>query len=77
MSALPLTDPNHCQFEPLLDAEEAANLLRIHTKTIQAMARAGTVPCVRMGKYWRFRKSSLDEWVSTRIQSDHQSRRVN
>ena len=50
-------------FEPLLTAEEAAAHLRIHTKTLQRIARAGAVPCVRMGKYWRFRLSALDVWV--------------
>ena len=24
-----------------------------------------SVPCVRMGKYWRFRLTSLDHWVAT------------
>ncbi|MGO9338423.1 MAG: helix-turn-helix domain-containing protein [Terracidiphilus sp.] len=50
-------------FEPLLTAEEAAVHLRIHTKTLQRMARAGQVPGIRMGKYWRFHLSSLDVWV--------------
>ena len=52
-------------FEPLLTAEEAANHLRIHVKTLQRLAREGRVPCVRMGKYWRFRLSALDHWVTT------------
>jgi excisionase family DNA binding protein len=63
-------------FEPLLNAAEAAQLLRCHEKTVQALARAGTIPCLRFGKYWRFRKSSLDAWVAAQIESDHQSRRV-
>ena len=50
-------------FEPLLTAEEAAAHLRMHTKTLQRIARAGAVPCLRMGKYWRFRLSTLDLWV--------------
>jgi helix-turn-helix protein len=29
------------QFEPLLDSEEAAALLRIHPKTLQRLARRG------------------------------------
>src|ERR1039458_3205216 len=63
-------------FERLLGVPEAAELLRVHPKTLQAMARAGTVPCIRMGKYWRFRASSLDEWVRNRLESDNQSRRA-
>jgi len=52
-------------FEPLLTADEAADHLRIHVKTLQRLAREQRVPCVRMGKYWRFRLSSLDHWVAT------------
>lgn len=63
-------------FERLLGIPEAAELLRVHDKTLQAMARAGTVPCVRMGKYWRFRASSLDAWVRNRLKLGNQSRRV-
>jgi excisionase family DNA binding protein len=50
-------------FEPILSAEEAAAHLRIHPKTLQKFAREGRVPCIRMGKYWRFYLSSLDAWV--------------
>ena len=63
-------------FEPLLSVEEAAKLLCVHPKTLQALARTGAVPCLRMGKYWRFRASALDEWVRNQILSDHQSRRA-
>ena len=51
-------------FEPLLTADEAAKHLRIHVKTLQRLAREGRLPSVRMGKYWRFRLSTLDRWVS-------------
>lgn len=63
-------------FEPLLSAAQAAPLLGIHEKTIQGMARSGEIPCLRMGKYWKFRESSLDAWVQERLTSDHQSRRA-
>ncbi len=50
-------------FEPLIPAEEAANLLGIHVKTLQLMARTGRIPGKRIGKFWRFRKSELDAWL--------------
>jgi excisionase family DNA binding protein len=53
-------------FEPLLSAEEAAHHLRMHVKTLQRLAREARIPCVRMGKYWRFRLTSLDHWVTTK-----------
>ncbi len=51
-------------FEPLLTAEEAACHLRIHVKTLLRLAREGVAPGIRMGKYWRFRLSSLDLWLA-------------
>lgn len=50
-------------FEPLLDSEEAAALLKIHPKTLQKLARNGEVAAIHIGKLWRFRASALDEWV--------------
>jgi len=54
------------EFEPLLDAREAANLLRIHPKTIQRLARGGYVPAFRVGKFWRYRASDLEKWLRSR-----------
>jgi len=50
-------------FEPLLDSDEAAQLLKIHPKTLQRMARRGEVPGVQIGKLWRFRRSELNAWM--------------
>ena len=53
--------------EPLIDTEEAAKLLGIHPKTLQQMARGSRIPAIRVGKFWRFRKSQLDNWVQSGI----------
>ena len=50
-------------FEPLLDTEEAARLLRMHPRTLRTKARRGSIPAVQVGKRWRFRASSLDRWL--------------
>ncbi len=63
-------------FEPLLSADEAAEYLRIHVKTLQKLAREQRVPCVRMGKYWRFRLSSLDRWIAVQENQTSQPLRV-
>ena len=57
------------RFEPLLDTQRAAALLGIHPKTLQKLARAGTVPSHRIGDLWRFRASELDTWLRTGINS--------
>ena len=50
-------------FEPLLDSEEAAALLKIHPKTLQKLARRGEVVAIQIGKLWRFRASALNAWL--------------
>ena len=54
---------NNGTCEPLLDSEDAAQLLRIHPKTLQRMARKGEVPAMQIGKLWRFRASALNDWL--------------
>ena len=62
-----MNEPEH--FEPLLDSSEAATLLNIHPKTLQRMARAGTIPGFRIGDLWRFRASTLDKWLFSIVSS--------
>lgn len=47
----------------VLTAEEAALLLRVSTKTILALARAGVLPGEKVGRAWRFVRADLLEYV--------------
>ena len=60
-------------FEPILNTDEAAALLQIHPKTLQRMARQGIVPAFRIGDLWRFRASSLDQWLRSGLCSKSHS----
>ena len=60
-------------FERVLNTGEAATLLQIHPKTLQKMAREGTVPAFRIGDLWRFRASALDEWLRSGVCSKSHS----
>ncbi len=51
-------------FERLLTLKEAADLLGMHWKTVEVLARRGQIPATKIGKRWRFRTSLLDEWLS-------------
>lgn len=51
----------------LLGSEEAAALLRIKQRTVQAMAKRGELPCVRFGKrIIRFDPADLRRWIDGR-----------
>ena len=63
------TSTNSPEFEPLLDSEEAAALLKIHPKTLQRMARKREITAIQIGKLWRFRASQLNEWMQSKLAS--------
>jgi len=48
------------EFEPVLEAREAADLLHIHVNTLRLWARQNKVPCHRLGRLLRFRRSELN-----------------
>lgn len=49
--------------ELLLDTDEAAAVMKIHPKTLQKLARRGTIHGIRVGKLWRFRASHIQDWI--------------
>ena len=59
----PLRAENHVSFEPLLDTDEAASLMRMHPRTLRTKARKGIIPAVQVGGRWRFRASVLNHWL--------------
>jgi hypothetical protein len=60
-------------FEPLLDSEQAAALVKVHPKTLQRYARTGLVVGLRIGKMWRFRASDLDHGLPRKVSSEQLS----
>ncbi len=54
---------NDKNFEPLLDTDEAARLLRMHPRTLLTKARIGSIPGVQVGRRWRFRASTLNHFL--------------
>ncbi|MHB8492460.1 MAG: helix-turn-helix domain-containing protein [Solirubrobacteraceae bacterium] len=47
----------------LLSVDEAAEKLQLSAYTIRQFARQRKIPAIRLGRYWRFRDSSLDAWL--------------
>jgi hypothetical protein len=36
------------------------------------MAKRGEVPALKVGKFWRYRATTLDAWINSRLQSGSQ-----
>ena len=58
--------------DPLIDVKGAAEILRVHQNTVLKMLRAGALPGLRLGRYWRLRSVDLEAWLArqTRLQSE-------
>jgi excisionase family DNA binding protein len=47
----------------LLTAEEVASLLRVTPAWVYAQTRRRRIPHLRLGRYVRYRREALDEWI--------------
>lgn len=47
---------------PILDIQEAAELLRLNDQTVRRLARDRRIPAFKVGAEWRFHRSVLDRW---------------
>lgn len=51
---------SHPKRDPLLmDSLEAANVLRISTRTLHTLTKRGVIPCVRLGRRVLYRREAL------------------
>ena len=55
-------------FEPLLDSQQAADLMHVHPETVKRRARRGEIPGLKFGKVWRFRASGLEAYIRNLMQ---------
>lgn len=52
------------QSSEVLTIEELAAYLKIAKSTLYKLAQDGTLPGQKVGKHWRFRKATIDRWLS-------------
>jgi len=64
--------PASSGLEALLTNKEASQILKIHPKVLERMAKRGEVPALKVGKFWRYRARTLDDWINSRLQSGRQ-----
>jgi len=54
-------------FPQVLTIEEASKYLRIPLSTLYKLAQDGKIPCQKVGRHWRFRKETIDNWLDERL----------
>jgi excisionase family DNA binding protein len=45
-----------------MTVSEVADYLRLSEATIYKLAQSGEIPGVKVGRNWRFKKGSIDDW---------------
>lgn len=48
----------------LLTAEEVAQLLGMGVEWVWAQTRAGRIPSISLGRYRRYRRETIDQWLN-------------
>ena len=47
----------------VMTAEEVAELLRVHYRTVHRMAGRGELPGFKVAGGWRFERRDVEEWI--------------
>jgi excisionase family DNA binding protein len=50
--------------DTFLTTEEVLEYLHVNLRTVYRLIKAGSIPAVRVGRQWRFRRSDLDAWLA-------------
>jgi len=57
--------------ESIMTIEEVADYLKIPKSTVYKLAQEGKIPCQKVGRHWRFRHETIDQWLDEKsLKSD-------
>jgi excisionase family DNA binding protein len=51
----------------MMNIEEVSYWLRIPTSTLYSLCRRGEIPCIKIGKHWRFDRKHVKNWLDQKI----------
>ena len=51
----------------LITVQEAAEILRLHPRTVMNMAKRGDLPGSKIGKQWRFDLEAVESWLENQF----------
>ena len=53
----------------IMTIEEVAAYLKLKPQTIYSWAQEKKIPAAKLGKEWRFKKSIIDKWFASHLDS--------
>jgi excisionase family DNA binding protein len=55
----------------VMTIEEASKYLRVPLSSLYKLAQDGKIPCQKVGRHWRFRKETIDQWLDSKVGEKH------
>ena len=49
--------------DSIMTIDEVALYLKIPKSTVYILAQEGKIPCQKVGRHWRFRRETIDQWL--------------
>lgn len=49
--------------DDLMTIKETAEFLGMHEVTVRDKCRSGEIPAIKMGRFWRIKRSELNAWL--------------
>lgn len=69
------TSEHPSDHDPLLTADEVAELMRVTRGWVYAETRRNAMPHLRLGRYVRYRRSTIEAWMTSIERGPGQRRR--
>jgi len=61
--------------ENILDADQVAEMLKVHPRTVKRLANQRVLPGFKVGGQWRFRREAIEEYVRLQEQQGTDQKR--
>jgi excisionase family DNA binding protein len=64
----PVTErlPMSTEQPSVMTVDEVAEYLRIPRASVYKLAQQGRIPCQKVGRHWRFRRKTVEQWLDAR-----------
>ena len=58
--------------DSIMTIEEVAAYLKIPKSTVYILAQEGKIPCQKIGRQWRFRLKTIDQWLDEKSRDSNE-----
>lgn len=57
----------------ILTTQEACAILKTKRLTLYKLVKSGEIPAFRMGRAWKFERTTLENWIKKRLEENNKA----